>query len=501
MASPRPFHTTSQFFMIAGLTAGLLSWPAPAIAQQQGDAVAGTRGPESVADMAEQLLDAVVNISTTQGAPFGGPGQIPAPQLPEDSPFHEYFDDFFQDGDRGPQMPGPGSSLGSGFIIDADEGIIVTNNHVITEADEIVVNMADGSTYNAELVGTDTKTDLAVLKIDAGERTLKEVSFGDSDALRIGDWVMAIGNPFGFGGSLTVGIVSARNRQIGSGPYDDYIQTDAAINRGNSGGPLFNMDGEVIGINTAIISPTGGSIGIGFAIPSELAVNVVDQLREHGETRRGWLGVRIQPVSEEVAESLGLDEAAGVLISGVEEGGPAEGGLLEAGDVIIGFEGRKIEDVRELSRAVAESPVGAEVSVDILRDGESETVNITLGRLEEAESASVEQDEPDEGASPAAAAEVLGMTLQELDETLRTEFGLAEDINGVLVSEVDASSAAAAEGVQPGDVIIEIAQTSVSTPQQVLDQISALKTQGRRNALIMLATETGDLRFVTLRMD
>lgn len=501
MASPRPFHTTFQFIMMAGLAAGLLSWPAPAIAQQQDDAIAGMRGPESVADMAEQLLDAVVNISTTQGGPVGGPGRLPAPQLPEDSPFQEYFEDFFQDGDRQPQMPGPGSSLGSGFIVDAAAGIIVTNNHVITEAGEIIVNTADGSTYNAELIGTDTKTDLAVLKIDAGERTLTEVSFGDSDAMRIGDWVMAIGNPFGFGGSLTVGIVSARNRQIGSGPYDDYIQTDAAINRGNSGGPLFNMDGEVIGINTAIISPTGGSIGIGFAIPSELAINVVDQLREHGETRRGWLGVRIQPVTEEVAESLDLDEASGVLISGVEEGGPADNGLLEAGDVIVGFEGRKIEDMRELSRAVAESPVGAEVTVEILRDGESETVNITLGRLEEAESASVEDDEPGEGSSPQTTAEVLGMTIKELDETLRTEFGVAEDVNGVLVSEVEAGSVAAAEGVQPGDVIVEIAQTSVSTPQQVLDQIAALKSQKRRNALLMLASETGELRFVTLRMD
>src|SRR5690606_30747994 len=235
-------------------------------------------------------------------------------------------------------------------------------------------------TRTAELVGVDTKTDLAVLKVDPQGKKLAEVSFGDSDAMRIGDWVMAIGNPFGFGGSVTIGIISARNRQIGSGPYDDYIQTDAAINRGNSGGPLFNMYGEVIGINTAIISPTGGSIGIGFAIPSELAVNVVNQLREFGETRRGWLGVRIQTVTEEIAESLGLPEAKGVLISGIEKGGPADNGALKAGDIVIGFEGIEINDVRKLSRIVAESPVGKEVAIDILRDGEKQTVRVTLGR-------------------------------------------------------------------------------------------------------------------------
>ncbi|MCT7375062.1 DegQ family serine endoprotease [Chelativorans sp. EGI FJ00035] len=455
--------------------------------------------------MAERLLDAVVNISTTQNVSRRGPGSVPMPRLPEGSPFEEYFGEFFDDQDRQPQMPNPGSSLGSGFVVDAEEGIIVTNNHVITGADEIIVNFADGETRTAELIGVDTKTDIAVLKVEPDGKSLQELQFGDSEAMRIGDWVMAIGNPFGFGGSLTVGIVSAQNRQIGSGPYDDYIQTDAAINRGNSGGPLFNMDGEVIGINTAIISPTGGSIGIGFAIPSNLAVNIVNQLREFGETRRGWLGVRIQPVTEEIAESLGLGEASGVLISGIEKGGPADNGVLQAGDIIVGFDGRKIKDVRELRRIVAESPVGKEVGVEILRKGEEKTVQVALGRLEEGEEVAsapaAPTEEEGESSTPVASAKVLGMTIAELDEEGRNEFGLAEDINGVLVSEVEEGSVAADQGVKAGDVIVEIALQSVSAPQDVLNQIDSLKEQGRKNALLMLSSPSGELRFVTLRMD
>jgi serine protease Do len=458
-------------------------------------------GPESVAEMAEKLLNAVVNISTTQNVRSPGGGRVPMPRLPEGSPFEEYFGEFFGGEERQPRMPGPGSSLGSGFVIDSQEGIIVTNNHVITGADEIVVNFADGSRKNAELVGVDTKTDLAVLKIDPQGRALEEVRFGNSDSMRIGDWVMAIGNPFGFGGSVTVGIVSARNRQIGSGPYDDYIQTDAAINRGNSGGPLFNMAGDVIGINTAIISPTGGSIGIGFAIPSNLALGVVAQLRDYGETRRGWLGVRIQQVTDEIAESLGLSQATGVLVSGIEKDGPADNGLLQAGDIIVGFEGTPIHDDRQLRRAVAEAGVDKEVDIEILRKGERQTVRLTLGRLEEEAATPVSESETEVPAEPpAASVKALGMTISELDEQSRTQFELPADIAGVLVAEVEANSAAAEQGVQPGDVIVEIALQSVSTPQDVLNQIEELKKQGRKNALLMLASKTGELRFVTLRM-
>ncbi len=459
-------------------------------------------GPDSVADLAENLLKAVVNISTSQN---GGSrrGRVPMPRLPEGSPFEEYFGEFF-DGEGGqPRTPGPGASLGSGFVIDGEEGIIVTNNHVIVDADEITVNFSDGSARKAELVGVDTKTDLAVLKIDPEGAALSEVHFGDSETMRIGDWVMAIGNPFGFGGSVTVGIISARNRQIGSGPYDDYIQTDAAINRGNSGGPLFNMAGEVIGINTAIISPSGGSIGIGFAIPSNLALNVVGQLREFGETRRGWLGVRIQPVTDEIAESLGLDEAAGVLVSGIEKGGPADNGLLQAGDIIVGFNGTKVADDRQLRRLVAESGVGKEIDLEILRKGERETVKVTLGRLEEESqpASDTQGEDTEEEGSPLASAQLLGMTIKELDEEGRSQFNLPEDVTGVLVAEVEANSAAAEQGIQPGDVIVEIALQSVSSPQDVLDEVEALKQQGRKNALLMLSSKSGELRFVTLRMN
>ncbi|WP_309086070.1 Do family serine endopeptidase [Chelativorans sp.] len=470
-------------------------------APQTGSAV--QVGPESVAELAEPLLNAVVNISTSQGGGSEG-RRVPTPRLPEGSPFEEYFGEFFNEEERQPRMPGPGSSLGSGFVIDGKEGIIVTNNHVITGADEITVNFADGTALKAELIGVDTKTDLAVLKVDPQGKQMEEVRFGNSDSMRIGDWVMAIGNPFGFGGTVTVGIVSARNRQIGSGPYDDYIQTDAAINRGNSGGPLFNMAGEVIGINTAIISPTGGSIGIGFAIPSNLALNVVGQLREFGETRRGWLGVRIQPVTDEIAESLGLGEAAGVLVSGIEKGGPADNGVLQAGDIIVGFNGAPVVDDRQLRRVVAESGVGKEVELEILRKGTREKVKVTLGRLEEEEtaeaSAETDNEEEENGQAPVTTANVLGMTIKELDQETRGQFGLPDDVTGVVVTEVEPNSAAAEQGVQAGDVIVEIALQSVSSPKEVLDQIEELKEQGRKNALLMLSSKSGELRFVTLRM-
>ena len=456
-------------------------------------------GPASVADLAEGLLSSVVNISTSQNVAGGRPN-VPPPQVPEGSPFQDFFDDFFSD--RGGPTPGPRrvNSLGSGFVVDAEEGIIITNNHVIADADEIEVNFSDGATLKAELVGRDAEIDLAVLKVDPTAHNLTAVPFGDSDAIRIGDWVMAIGNPFGLGGSVTVGIVSARDRNINSGRYDDFIQTDAAINRGNSGGPLFNMDGEVIGINTAIISPSGGSIGIGFAIPSELAVGIIDQLREFGETRRGWLGVRIQPVSPDVAESLGLDRARGVLIAGVVKGGPVDDGSIQPGDIVLKFNGRDVDDVRDLRRIVADTAVGSDAELVILRKGEEITVTVKLGRLEE--SGELAANEPEEGEEgELATASVLGMTIAELNDETRAQFEISDEVNGVVIIEVDPSSAAGDKGIAAGDVITEIAQESVSTPQDVLDRISALKGQGRRNALLMLSSRSGELRFETVRMN
>ncbi|RVD61490.1 DegQ family serine endoprotease [Mesorhizobium sp. M2D.F.Ca.ET.185.01.1.1] len=466
-------------------------------------------GPPSVADLAERLLGAVVNISTSQTVKgTEGPGAVPMPQLPEGSPFQDFFDDFFKNrgGDKGGAAQKV-QSLGSGFVIDAEQGIVVTNNHVIADADDIEVNFSDGVTLKAKLIGTDTKTDVAVLKVEPKGHKLTAVKFGDSTKMRVGDWVMAIGNPFGLGGTVTVGIVSARNRDINSGPYDDFIQTDAAINRGNSGGPLFNAQGEVIGINTAIISPSGGSIGIGFSIPSQLAAGVVDQLRQYGETRRGWLGVRIQPVTDDIAESLGMATAKGALVAGVIKGGPVDNGSVQAGDVIVKFDGKDIHEMRDLPRVVAESPVGKAVDVVIVRKGVEQTVKVTLGRLEDGEklasgeNGNTDQDKGDKATPPVSTASVLGMTVGELNDQTRQKFGIAADVSGVVITDVAKNSAAAERGIQPGEVITEIAQESVGTPKDVMDRIGALKEQGRKNALLMLASKTGELRFVTIRMD
>jgi serine protease Do len=469
------------------------------------------QGPASVADLAEGLLGAVVNISTSQTVKGGeGPGAVPMPQLPEGSPFQDFFDDFFKNRQGNKDGQGGGGSqkvqsLGSGFVVDAEKGIIVTNNHVIADADEIEVNFSDGSKLKATLKGTDTKTDIAVLQVDPKAKKLTAVKFGDSNKMRIGDWVMAVGNPFGLGGSVTVGIISARNRDINSGPYDDFIQTDAAINRGNSGGPLFNMEGEVVGINTAIISPSGGSIGIGFSIPSELAAGVVAQLSEFGETRRGWLGVRIQPVTDEIAESLGMKDAKGALVAGVIKGGPVDNGTIQPGDVIVKFDGKDVHEMRDLPRVVAESPVGKAVDVLIVRKGVEQTVKVTLGRLEDGEKLSQDEDnKPAEGqgdSGPVATASVLGMTVGELNDETRKKFEIGAEVSGVVVTEVAPNSAAAERGILAGEVITEIAQESVSSPKEVMDRIGALKEQGRKNALLMLASKTGELRFVTVRMD
>src|SRR5476651_1512471 len=349
------------------------------------------RGPENIADVAEKVIDAVVNISTSQKVEArgggGGSGPQAVPQLPPGSPFEEFFEEFFKNrrgqggDDQAPnRAPRRVNSLGSGFIVDS-AGIVITNNHVIADADEITVILTDGSRLKAEVVGKDTKTDLAVLRVKP-TKPLKAVKFGDSDKLRLGEWVIAIGNPFSLGGSVTAGIVSARNRDINSGPYDNYIQTDAAINRGNSGGPLFNLNGEVIGVNTLIISPSGGSICIGFAVPSKTVAGVVDQLRQFGELRRGWLGVRIQQVTDEIAESLNIKPARGALIAGVEDKGPAKPAGIEPGDVVVKFDGKDIKEPKDLSRVVADTAVGKEVDVVIIRKGAEETRKVTLGRLE-----------------------------------------------------------------------------------------------------------------------
>lgn len=457
------------------------------------------QGPVSVADLAEGLGDAVVNISTAQTVQ--GHRSVPMPQVPEGSPFQEFFEEFFNRQNRDDDQPRRVQSLGSGFVIDGKDGIIITNNHVIEGADEITANFNDGTKLKATLLGTDEKTDLAVLKVEP-TKPLKDVKFGDSESIRVGDWVMAIGNPFGLGGTVTVGIVSARNRDINSGPYDNFIQTDASINRGNSGGPLFDMEGNVIGINTAIISPSGGSIGIGFAIPANTAMNVIDQLRKFGETRRGWLGVRIQEVTDEIADSLAMDKAMGALVAGVTDDGPAAKAKIEPGDVIIKFDGEEVDTMRELPRMVAETEIGKEVDVTVLRKGEEVTISVILEQLVEtevAEASATEEEQPAE--EPVEKSEVLGMSLAVLDDALRKQFSIDGDVSGVVVTEVKPGSSAEEKRVMAGDVIKEVAQETVETPEDVMAEVDKLKKDSRRSALLLLANPTGDVRFVPVRIE
>jgi serine protease Do len=462
-------------------------------------------GPQSVAPVAEKLIDAVVNISTTQN--IKGPEGVPLPKVPKGSPFEEFFEDFFNNkGGKGAQDR-KASSLGSGFVIDAKEGLIVTNNHVIDGADEIIANFADGQKLKVEKVlGRDTKNDLALLKVTPGKKPLVAVPFGSSTAMRVGDWVMAIGNPFGLGGSVTVGVISAKQRDIGSGQYDEFLQTDAAINKGNSGGPLFNMDGEVIGINTAIISPTGGSIGIGFAVPSDTAAVAIEQLRQFGEVRRGWLGVKIRSLTDDIAESLGLPENTGAMVDAVTKGGPAAKAGIEDGDVILKFDGKDISSVRGLPRVVAQAPIGKEVAVEILRKGQKRTIKLAVGRLAEddepskgkmAEKGSKEKEKDSKPEKPADIS-MIGIKVAPLDEAARKRFSLDAKVTGVVVVEVDPASAAAQKNVRPGDVIVEVAQDPVSSADDIVKAIEKVKKTGRKAVLLRLEDGKGELRFVAL---
>jgi serine protease Do len=460
---------------------------------------ASARGPDSIADVSEKVIEAVVNISTTQKVETRN-SQMP--QLPNDPQLDELFKDFFnrrgdpQNRDRGPRRV---SSLGSGFIIDA-AGIVVTNNHVISEADEINVILNDGSRLKAEIIGKDQKTDIALLRVKP-EKPLKAVKFGDSDKLRLGEWVIAIGNPFSLGGTVTAGIVSARNRDINSGPYDNYIQTDAAINRGNSGGPLFNLDGEVVGVNTAIISPSGGSIGIGFAVPSKTAINVIDQLKEFGETRRGWLGVRIQQVTDEIAESLNIRPARGALVAGVDDKGPAKPAGIEPGDVIVRFDGHEIKEMRDLPRVVADTPVGKQTPVVVIRKGKELTRTVTLGRLEDGEKMAAAADSRSSGAPDRGVVKkTLGIELANMSDDLRRRYSIKESVKGIVITGVDANSAAAEKRLSPGDVIVEIAQEAVASTDDFQARIDKLKKEGRKSALLLVAGSDGELRFVALSL-
>ncbi len=454
---------------------------------------AQARGPEAIADVAEQVIDAVVNISTKQSVDMSE-----LPQLPPDSPLGDLFKEFKKrQGQNGTQKRRV-NSLGSGFIIDPS-GYVVTNNHVIADSDEVDVILNDGTTLRAHIVGRDTKVDLALLKVKP-THPLKAVKFGNSDKLRLGEWVIAIGNPFSLGGTVTAGIVSARNRDIRSGPYDNYIQTDAAINRGNSGGPLFNLNGDVIGVNTAIISPSGGSIGIGFAVPSNTVLPVIDQLREFGEVRRGWLGVKIQQVTDQVADGLGIRPPRGALVAGVDEKGPAKPADIETGDVIVKFDGQDVKEMRDLPRIVADTPVGKDVEVVVIRKGQEVTKRVKLGRLKEEKQAALTPNKDNPPEEKPAVKKALGLDLADLTASLRKEHKIKDGVKGVLITGVKSDSEAADQHLAPGMVISEIQQEPVDSAADLEKRITKLRKDGKKTAVLLVVAPDGNTTFVALKL-
>lgn len=447
---------------------------------------AAARGaPETFADLVEKVSPAVVNITTmTKVATQIGPQGI----VPEGSPFEDLFRDF-TDRQGGPRSA---NALGSGFVI-SEDGYIVTNNHVIDGADEIMIEFFDGKELPATLVGRDKNVDIALLKVEAGG-ALPFVDFGDSDVARVGDWVMAMGNPLGQGFSVSAGIISARNREL-SGAYDDFIQTDAAINRGNSGGPLFDMDGDVIGVNTAIMSPTGGSIGIGFSMASKVVEPVVKQLKEFGEVRRGWLGVNIGDVTQDMAQALGMDTPAGAIIRDVFDGPAKDAGLLSM-DVILMFDGKDVGDAGALVRLVGAAPVGKTVKTVVLRDGKRQTIDVVLGKRPEPEDiASTSEAAPEPTADM-----VLGMAVGTLNDELREKYKIAKDVDGIVVLSVDADTNAAEKGMQEGDVITDAGQKPVRSVDDFQAQIDATAEAGRQSLLVLVRRD-GQPRFVVLNVE
>ena len=502
LLSPLARHTASiGLCLMLAVPFGVAVRPEPAIARA---------APDGFADLAAKLLPAVVNVSSTQNAQVakGGTGPQAGPEMPvfpPGSPFEQFFKDFLnrnrpgQHGEGPPRPEHKAQSLGSGFIIDP-AGFVVTNNHVIEGADEVSVILQDGTSLKADIVGRDETGDLALLKVKS-DKPLPVVQFGDSDASRVGDWVLAIGNPFGLGGTVTAGIVSARSRDIRQGPYDDFIQTDAAINRGNSGGPLFNMDGQVIGINTAIFSPSGGSIGIGFSIPSNMAKTIIAQIKDFGHPRRGWLGVRIQQVTPDIAESLGLKDSSGAMVAGTTDGGPAEKAKIKGGDIILKFDGQDVKDMHALPRIVAETDVGKKVHVIVWRDGKEVTLDAVLDEKPSEETlASTDasgKHAPDKPASDSRDLGDLGMKVSPITPDLKDKFQIAADQKGVVITDVTDNGVAAERGLKPGDVIVEVQQAEVSSPDDVMKKIAAQRAQDRKSVLMLIQGQDG-VRYVPL---
>jgi serine protease Do len=462
--------------------------------------------PDSFADIVERAMPAVVNVSTTQTVevssnPFGMfSDQLPNGEMFEGLPdLLEKFYGFRRDGDKDSKQERKATSLGSGFVV-SPEGYIVTNNHVIENADEITIIFSDESRADATVVGRDSKTDIALLKVDVDHK-LTSVEWGDSDKARVGDWVIAIGNPFGLGGSVSAGIVSARARDINAGPFDDFLQTDAAINRGNSGGPLFNIKGEVIGINTAIFSPSGGNVGIGFAVPSSLSWPVIQQLKEYGKTQRGWLGVKIQTVTDEIAESLGMEKSEGALVVEVTPGSPAGNAGIQAGDVITAFDGKEVATMRKLPRIVAETKIDKKVVVTVWRKGREKTLIVTVAELEEDQAAQGDEEKTEQAPSKEEKGiGLLGMSVTELNDELRKRYRTSDDIKGVLVLDVDHGSQALQKGIRAGDVITSVNQQVVESIKDIKTQIDKAK-KSKRQSILLLVNRRGEVQFIALPVE
>jgi serine protease Do len=450
-------------------------------------------GTHEFADVVARVKGAVVNVAVTEGHAKGH-GQ-PRMMIPEDGPAAEMFRHFFGEKglpDLGEAMPREVQGQGSGFIVDP-AGYIVTNHHVVEGAKEITVSLADGSKHKAQVKGSDEKTDVAVLKIDAGKR-LPYVEFGNSDDTRIGDWVLAVGNPFGLGGTVTAGIVSARGRDIQSGPYDDYLQIDAPINRGNSGGPLFDTSGKVVGINTAIFSPSGGNVGIGFAIPASVAASVVDQLRSDGRIERGWLGVLLQPVSTEVAEGLGLAGEGGSLVANVEPDSPAAKAGLKAGDVVLAVNGKPIENVKALARAVADTRPGSTLTLQVNREQKTRDLKVVIGTPPGAGQVASTGEPAEAGTTPR-----LGLALTPLTPETRAHYGIDKGREGVVVARVERDSPAAKAGIRPGSLISMVGQQSVSAPEDVVKAVADAAASKRPTVLLLVEID-GEKSFVPVRL-
>jgi serine protease Do len=484
---PRARPSTLRTFGLGLAAASLLVWSGVATAAQP---------PESFSGLAKEVSPAVVNIASAREI---SQSEMQMPEFPyrfpEGSPFEKFFKQFQDENDRGQAQSPKVVGLGSGFVIDPS-GYIVTNNHVVKGASEVTVRLDDDSVYPAEIIGTDPQTDLALLKIEA-KRSLPTLEFGDSDKAEVGDWVMAVGNPFGLGGTVTAGIISARGRNIAAGPYDDFLQIDAPINQGNSGGPLFNLNGQVIGVNAAIYSPGGGNVGIGFAIPSNMVKSVVAQLRESGKVERGWLGVMIQPVTPEMADALSLDSAHGAMVTEVRPDSPAAQGGVKQGDIILKFAGKAVAGPRDLAREVAQKAAGSRTDLVVWRDGNRKSLDVTTGLQPAQEQIAAIAS----GGMPGGSlhSDALNADLAALTPERRAQYGIGQDVSGVLVLDVKAGSVFE-QGLRSGDVIKQVDETNVTEPREV-DKLMGNAQSNDRKAVLLLVERQGHDLYLGLKLN